>query len=51
MRKRKIIKVVAVLMTLCLLLTAFSGSAIQAQAEELGIELAQCAITLFGGAL
>lgn len=38
MRKRKTIKVVAVLITLCLLLTAFSGSAIQAQAEELGIE-------------
>ena len=39
MRKRKTIKVVAVLMTLCLLLTAFSGSAIQAQAEELGLNV------------
>ena len=37
MYKRKPIKVIAILLTLCLLLTAFSGSAIQAQAEELGL--------------
>ena len=36
MYKRKPIKITALLLTLCLLMTAFSGTAIQAQAEELG---------------
>ena len=36
MYKRKPIKITALLLTFCLLMTAFSGTAIQAQAEELG---------------
>lgn len=38
MYKRKSLKLISFLLTLCFLLTAFSGSAIQAQAEELGID-------------
>lgn len=37
MYKRKSLKLISLLLTLCFLLTAFSGSAIRAQAEELGI--------------
>ena len=37
MYKRKPIKITALLLTFCLLITAFSGTAIQAQAEELGL--------------
>lgn len=37
MYKRKPIKAIALLLTFCLLMTAFSGTAIQVQAEELGL--------------
>ena len=39
MYKRKPFKITALLLTFCLLITAFSGTAIQAQAEELGVAL------------
>lgn len=43
MYKRKSIKIIALLLTLCLLVTAFSGTAIQVQAEELAANVSAIA--------